>query len=242
MEEEDNFDFLVKRKREYAKSFKWTTEVLAIFKPTAKKFYQKIIEEYAPFRDAGVQSLKNKMSYCKSQFIKAVEWRNQSGAGLLEEGDGTSVENYLEKICSHFERLHDIFGKRKSVVPSRVVDSFESDLEVLVGYEEIAELNNNSIDMSSTMGTDTEDEPVAKRASSEPPSRKATEGKGKTKSEMQMMQQARLEIEKEKLKWEKEKFGQMQQSQIKMDKEKLDWEKSKRNLSLNNSKWTKKSN
>jgi len=40
-----------------------------------------------------VQSLKNKMNYCKPQLIKAIEWRNQTGAGLLEEGDETSVES-----------------------------------------------------------------------------------------------------------------------------------------------------
>jgi len=55
-------------------------------------------------------------------------------------------------------------------------------------------LSNNSIDMSSTFGTDTEDEPVPKRSSSEDLSRKATMAKSKTKSltaevsEIQMMQ------------------------------------------------------
>jgi len=95
------------------------------------------------------------------------------------------------------------------VVPPKLLDSFESDLQVLDGYEEVAELSNSSIDMSSTLGTDTEDEPVAKRALSEPPSRKTTMARSKSKSmaavvsEMQMMQQARLKIEKEKLKGEK---------------------------------------
>jgi len=39
--------------------------------------------------------------------------------------------------------LHDIFEKRKSVVPPKVLDYFESDLQVLEGYEEVAELGKN---------------------------------------------------------------------------------------------------
>nr|XP_036673651.1 uncharacterized protein LOC108020256 isoform X2 [Drosophila suzukii]XP_036677678.1 uncharacterized protein LOC118878782 isoform X2 [Drosophila suzukii] len=108
MEEKDILDFSVKRKREYFRSFKWTTEALVFFvkmvwervkdcpekleKPTAK-FYQKVVKEYTSFRDAGVQSIKTKMNYGKSQFIKAIEWRNQTGGGLLEKGDETSVES-----------------------------------------------------------------------------------------------------------------------------------------------------
>jgi len=40
-----------------------------------------------------VQSIKTKMNYGKSQFIKAIEWRNQTGGGFLEKGDETSVES-----------------------------------------------------------------------------------------------------------------------------------------------------
>jgi len=42
----------------------------------------------------------------------------------------------------------EVARKRKSVVPPKVLNSFESELQVLDGYEEVAELTNSSIDMS----------------------------------------------------------------------------------------------
>jgi len=73
-----------------------------------------------------------------------------------------STENPISnKHCMFFdylERFHDILGKLKRVVPPKVPETFQ----VLNGYEEVAELRNISIDMSSNLGTDTEDEPVAR--------------------------------------------------------------------------------
>jgi len=59
-----------------------------------------------------------------------------------------STENPISNNHCMFVDYLEVARKRKSVVPPKVLNSFESELQVLDGYEEVAELTNSSIDMS----------------------------------------------------------------------------------------------
>ena len=54
------------------------------------------------FQAVGFVCLKNKMRTCKAAFIKALEWKNATGAGLLAEGNDKSVSGKEFLSCRRF--------------------------------------------------------------------------------------------------------------------------------------------
>ncbi|KAM8701756.1 hypothetical protein ACLKA7_001846 [Drosophila subpalustris] len=52
-------------------------------KPTAQKFYDKVMERLYTFKDLNYVVLKNKMRLLRTQYISAVHW--MSNTGLLAE-------------------------------------------------------------------------------------------------------------------------------------------------------------
>jgi len=72
----------------------------------------------------------------KTAFTSAVSWKSQTGAGLLEDGNEESVQQYLHKICPHYELLEQLFGQRKNIVPA-VVYSTTSEVDVLLGDDDM---------------------------------------------------------------------------------------------------------
>ncbi|XP_017468408.1 PREDICTED: uncharacterized protein LOC108360572 isoform X2 [Rhagoletis zephyria] len=65
--------------------------------------------------------------------MDATKWKGQTGAGLLEKGEQKSVAEYVEKICQFFDILEEIFGQRKGVNPSVIVES--ENIEILLDYQ-----------------------------------------------------------------------------------------------------------
>ena len=65
-----------------------------IQKPTASQFYHNILEKYSLLggEHAGIISIKNKVRNMKTAFIKANQWQNETGNGLLENGDTETVK------------------------------------------------------------------------------------------------------------------------------------------------------
>ncbi|XP_050335787.1 myb/SANT-like DNA-binding domain-containing protein 4, partial [Bactrocera neohumeralis] len=61
----------------------------------------------------------------ENDFLSALKWKGQTGAGLLESGDPHSVEEYIKRICPFYEDLHVIFGRRISVQPPAIYQSTE---------------------------------------------------------------------------------------------------------------------
>lgn len=55
------------------------------------------------------------MRHLKTTYVKACQWKKNTGAGLLENGDGKSVVEHINKICSHHDLLESVFGTRKNV-------------------------------------------------------------------------------------------------------------------------------
>ena len=60
-------------------------------------------------------ALKSKMRHMKASYLSAMAWKSQTGAGLLESGDENSVQEYIKKICPHWDLLENIFHQRKNI-------------------------------------------------------------------------------------------------------------------------------
>ncbi|XP_049316648.1 uncharacterized protein LOC125779363 isoform X3 [Bactrocera dorsalis] len=75
--------------------------------------------------DATWDLIRWKVRHLKASYKKASDWRMSTGAGLLESDTGTSsVEGKVLQMCSHFNQLKHIFGKKAtSELPFEVVDS-----------------------------------------------------------------------------------------------------------------------
>ncbi|KAM8718604.1 hypothetical protein ACLKA7_001333 [Drosophila subpalustris] len=192
-------------------------------KPTAQKFYAKVMERSYTFKDLNYVVLKNKMRLFRSQYISAVQWRSNTGAGFLAEGKCESVKEYMEKVCPNFTILEQIYGQRKNIEPKAVTDS--TDCDVLEGYEYLFDERLRHDDTQDSENFDGELDSFNKipisptsrfvRASSEPSISKPckTPRKESLMEIVNNMQQGRdkldmnmVDIEKEKLAWEKEKY------------------------------------
>lgn len=192
-------------------------------KPTAQKFYAKVMTRSITFKDINFLALKNKMRLFQTQYISAVQWRSNTGAGLLAEGKCESVKEYMEKICPNFQILEQIYGQRKNIEPKGLIDTEDSD--ILEGYEYLfTESPSNDVsldsdnydgerDTSNKIPTNSTSQFV--RSSSEPdvnrplktPRKESLLGivnnmqKRKVELDMKM-----VDIENDKLAWEKEKY------------------------------------
>lgn len=85
------------------------------------------------------------MRHLKSAYIKAMEWKSNTGAGVLETEGEQYVASLLEKKCPYFTYLDNIFGNRKNVnVPvifcsTDSVDSMLRTFDVANSFDEIIE-------------------------------------------------------------------------------------------------------
>ncbi|KAL7744263.1 hypothetical protein ACLKA6_009221 [Drosophila palustris] len=95
MENDDYQPLLRRRRNSY---LKWTESQVLEFlelvldlvkdvpesleKPTAQKFYTKVMERSYTFKDLNYVVLKNKMRLLRTQFISAVQWRSNTEAGF----------------------------------------------------------------------------------------------------------------------------------------------------------------
>ncbi|KAM8720433.1 hypothetical protein ACLKA7_006478 [Drosophila subpalustris] len=98
MENDDYQPLLRRRRNSY---LKWTESKVLEFlelvlhlvkdvpesleKPTVQKFYAKVMERLYTYKDLNYVVLKNKMRLLGTQYISAVHWRSNTGAGLLAE-------------------------------------------------------------------------------------------------------------------------------------------------------------
>ncbi|XP_049302198.1 uncharacterized protein LOC125775593 [Bactrocera dorsalis] len=92
--------------------------------------------------------MKSKMRYLKGIYMEAVKWRSQTGAGLIENGEEESVKDYIQNICPFFEILDEIFGLRKGVNPTVIIES--SNIEILYEDSEEVFLFDNVDDISNS--------------------------------------------------------------------------------------------
>ncbi|XP_049316816.1 uncharacterized protein LOC125779501 [Bactrocera dorsalis] len=101
-------------------------------KPIAQKFYSKLSAKCPLLANINWKVMKSKMRYLKGIYMEAVKWRSQTGAGLIENGEEESVKDYIQNICPFFEILDEIFGLRKGMNPTVIIES--SNIEIL--YED----------------------------------------------------------------------------------------------------------
>ncbi|XP_037813671.1 uncharacterized protein LOC119604858 [Lucilia sericata] len=123
-----------KRKRENEVK-KWTDEDIKkvlcymqahrnIEKPTARMYYEKLLEETK--LDANWNILKCKVRYLKGTLQKAESWRRKAGV-RMENGDGASSvkDKVVQKICPYYEQLSDIFILGKEINYAVLDTSFD---------------------------------------------------------------------------------------------------------------------
>ncbi|XP_062556350.1 uncharacterized protein LOC134221173 [Armigeres subalbatus] len=111
----------------------------AFEKPTAQYFYKKIAEKVPSIQALSWTLMKSKMRNLKTSYLKAESWRGQTGAGLLAEGNESSVSEYIHKICPHWQILEQIFGQRKSVNPVVVIDTSSSNYEECINETDVVD-------------------------------------------------------------------------------------------------------
>ncbi|XP_039969720.1 uncharacterized protein LOC120781554, partial [Bactrocera tryoni] len=92
-------------------------------KPIAQRFYNKIGEKAPNLMIIKWDIMRTKMRHLKTTFLSALRWKGQTGAGLLENGDPHSVEEYIKIIFPFYEGLHVRFGRRISVQPPTIYQS-----------------------------------------------------------------------------------------------------------------------
>ncbi|XP_050340030.1 uncharacterized protein LOC126766182 [Bactrocera neohumeralis] len=109
-------------------------------KPIAQKFYSKISAKCPLLANINWKVMKSKMRY----LIK----NGLNGAGLIKNGEEESVKDYIQNICPFFEILDEIFGLRKGVNPTVIIES--SNIEVLYEDSEEVFLFDNVDDISNS--------------------------------------------------------------------------------------------
>ncbi|XP_049306195.1 uncharacterized protein LOC125776699 isoform X2 [Bactrocera dorsalis] len=81
--------------------------------PSAQIFYKKLLLETGISADWNL--VRWKVRNMRTAYNKAEQWRNGTGAGLLEE------QEKLSKMCPHYKRLQSIFFKSKSADSTQYV-------------------------------------------------------------------------------------------------------------------------
>ncbi|XP_046812645.1 uncharacterized protein LOC124421452 [Lucilia cuprina] len=125
-------------------------------KPTAQYFYKKIAAKSTIPKSIEWVPMKNKMRHLKSSYMSALNWRNQTGAGLLATGNEKTVEEYIDKICPMFKYLEQIFGQRRGVNPLIIIETSmeDQDIDCVVGEVEIFQvllIKKNSLKLPKTI-------------------------------------------------------------------------------------------
>lgn len=69
-------------------------------KPTAPRFYTDLLAHMPLINEAALDhtAMKNKMSYLKSQYTKAISFRDNTGSGLLADGKENTVRGEFISI------------------------------------------------------------------------------------------------------------------------------------------------
>ncbi|XP_054745499.1 uncharacterized protein LOC129249855 [Anastrepha obliqua] len=106
-------------------------------KPTAQNFYDRIKQNSPNLCTIKWNNIRTKMRHLKTSFLAAVKWKSQTGAGLLENGDVTSVEEYIKKTCPFYDDLHAIFARRINIQPPAIYQSSEPVLSMENNEEEL---------------------------------------------------------------------------------------------------------
>ncbi len=97
-----------------------------IEKPTAKLYYDKLKADLKGiFLELPIAALQNKVKYLRTQYLKAIEWQEQTGQGV----DGESVRSHILTMCPHYDELDEIYSERPSVVIPAKVDTGNFELE-----------------------------------------------------------------------------------------------------------------
>lgn len=78
-------------------------------------FYEDVKSKLPVLANINANVMRHKMRYLKSKYLKAIQWKSQTGAGVLETEGEQYVADYLENMCPYFNNLHNIFGSRKNV-------------------------------------------------------------------------------------------------------------------------------
>ncbi|XP_046802716.1 uncharacterized protein LOC124418898 [Lucilia cuprina] len=163
-----------KRKRENEVK-KWTDEdikkVLSymqahrnIEKPTARMYYEKLLEETKI--EANWNILKCKVRYLKGTLQKAETWRRKAGI-RMENGDGATTikDKVVQKICPHYDQLSDIFILGKETNYAITDKSFDAanyiSQDAIDIKDESLEVSDDAFDTSSHEAIDIKNEIIA---------------------------------------------------------------------------------
>lgn len=93
-----------------------------IEKPTADKYYARILASIN-LTDCSLAQIKGKIRHLKKKYISTIQWRNQTGQGVLEkEGECTFKAATISK-CPYFDDLDEIYGSKLNIFPPVVLQT-----------------------------------------------------------------------------------------------------------------------
>ncbi|XP_024875120.1 uncharacterized protein LOC112456663, partial [Temnothorax curvispinosus] len=213
-------------------------------KPTAPEYYKNFlrIHQLPLFENINNAKLVQHMKNMKASYNKALEWRNKTGQGILQENVETgsdTVKMELIKRCKFFFELDEILGDKPHINPPYIhhsddieLDGDGTSLEIEIDTNDDTTVDTlvnlpddiDNIDASSfqiiehvveTPTTSTsEDEPLKKRLRKSPIKSAAAALENSLK--------ARIVVEEKRLNWEKAKEVQMhaeQQTRFQIEQE-----------------------
>ena len=99
-------------------------------KGTPKSAHHKQIAEFVqskvPESQRDAKDVQNKINSLESQFRKASDWKNNTGAGLDDPG---SIEKGILDRCAHCNELEPIMGDRPNAKPLATSEDFDFNLD-----------------------------------------------------------------------------------------------------------------
>jgi len=207
--------------------------------PTAIDYTRKMLVKLK-FPECSDSQLLNKIKNIKTGYTDTIEWRNQTGQGVLKEQGEMSFKEATLKRCSRFEELDEIYSEKLNINPPFLINTPLPDNTV-----EISEIGDEQAsDLFTSPTSFPEVEPVESQPSTSTAIAviKDTKGpddkkNGKKKTGLEALMESRsskttidnrkLDIDLMKLEFEKQKWEsemEIKKKQLEIDEKKIESE------------------
>lgn len=160
----------------------------------------------------GFSAIKSKMNALKTSYTKMIDWREHTGAGLLEDGKHDTVRDYIIENCNYFDALDDIYRNRRNVKATGIIDTASNSAFSTV------EATPATDDALEVLGVDLQEAEITIADKNQPRKRRNVADHAPVLSIAELQRQRseneklihgeRLEFERQKFEWEKQQAQQ----------------------------------
>ena len=133
---------------------------------------EEMIEKQITWRTS--KQIRSKIDELEAKYKKAIDWRGNTGAGLMEQGQGAVVRDYILKLCPEFDDLDPIMSDRASSRPAVLMGS-ETMTDISSSYDELIDTSSSPTTSSSSTTSSCSSSSTSTSSSSPSTSSPATE-------------------------------------------------------------------